>query len=391
MLKSYIAYADFSRKPLTSLETHRRNRQRSDDKNPYHTPTGGTSRQEHVSRREKTTSCRGLAPGLGPPGNAMTEEVVVQDPGPRGEGHTPQGQEQGGKRSYLPRELRIKLYNEVISLRKSGLAYKRIIDEIWERYGVRLSKSNISCWIRGLHTPYKGRRIPSIELLKPSEWLAYVIGVRLGDGYTREVKKRVKGYNHVFLGLKANDVEFAEMFAASVANVLDRHPPKPIYDEKRRWYMVEVESRTLYELLKKPVDLNRLKKHIEHCERCTAAFLRGFADSEGSVSKEGYISVSNTDRELLEYVKDLLQRLGIESTGPRPTRSRQGTIARFRNGSYKRRKDSYYIYIKANGNINFYKNIGFTIKRKQKRLENYVRRRQTNPLATATHEKLRRG
>jgi intein-encoded DNA endonuclease-like protein len=293
----------------------------------------------------------------------------------------PQGQEQGGKRSYLPRELRIKLYNEVISLRKSGLAYKRIIDEIWERYGVRLSKSNISCWIRGLHTPYKGRRIPSIELLKPSEWLAYVIGVRLGDGYTREVKKRVKGYNHVFLGLKANDVEFAEMFAASVANVLDRHPPKPIYDEKRRWYMVEVESRTLYELLKKPVDLNRLKKHIEHCERCTAAFLRGFADSEGSVSKEGYISVSNTDRELLEYVKDLLQRLGIESTGPRPTRSRQGTIARFRNGSYKRRKDSYYIYIKANGNINFYKNIGFTIKRKQKRLENYVRRRQTNPLS----------
>jgi intein-encoded DNA endonuclease-like protein len=346
--------------------------------NPLYAPTGGTSRLEHVSRREKTTSCRGLAPGLGPPGNAMTEEVVVQDPGPRGEGHTPQGQEQGGKRSYLLRELRIKLYNEVISLRKSGLAYKRIIDEIWKRYGVRLSKSNISCWIRGLHTPYKGRRIPSIELLKPSEWLAYVIGVRLGDGYTREVKKRVKGYNHVFLGLKANDVEFAEMFAASVANVLDRHPPKPIYDEKRRWYMVEVESRTLYELLKKPVDLNRLKKHIEHCERCTAAFLRGFADSEGSVSKEGYISVSNTDRELLEYVKDLLQRLGIESTGPRPTTSRQGTIARFRNGSYKRRKDSYYIYIKANGNINFYKNVGFTIKRKQKRLENYIRRRQPN-------------
>ena len=45
-------------------------------------------------------------------------------------------------------------------------------------------------------------------------------------------------------------------------------------------YVVEVRSQTLYELLRKPVDLHRLKKYIEHCERCVAAFLRGFADSE---------------------------------------------------------------------------------------------------------------
>jgi len=47
----------------------------------------------------------GCAPGLGPPGKAMTE-VMVEDPGPRGEGHMPQGQEQEGRRKYLPRELR---------------------------------------------------------------------------------------------------------------------------------------------------------------------------------------------------------------------------------------------------------------------------------------------
>jgi len=34
--------------------------------------------------------------GLGSPGNAMAEEVMVEDPGPRGEGRMPQGQEQGG-------------------------------------------------------------------------------------------------------------------------------------------------------------------------------------------------------------------------------------------------------------------------------------------------------
>jgi hypothetical protein len=47
--------------------------------------------------------------------------------------------------------------------------------------GVRLSKSSISEWLRGIHNPYNGRRIPSLELLKPSEELAYVIGVKVGD------------------------------------------------------------------------------------------------------------------------------------------------------------------------------------------------------------------
>ena len=84
---------------------------------------------------------------------------------------------------YLPRELRIKLYGDVVALRRGGLTYKGIIGEVWRRYGVVLSKSHISYWIRGVHNPYNGRRIPSLKLLKPSEELAYVIGVVLGDGY----------------------------------------------------------------------------------------------------------------------------------------------------------------------------------------------------------------
>jgi intein-encoded DNA endonuclease-like protein len=51
-----------------------------------------------------------------------------------------------------------------------------------------------------------------------------------------------------------------------------------------------------------------------------AAFIRGFADSEGCVNKGGHIIISNTDYELLTYIKDLLKRLGIEATGPWPRR-----------------------------------------------------------------------
>jgi hypothetical protein len=93
--------------------------------NPYYTPTGGTSRLEHVSGgRESILLSGDVLRGPRPPGKAMTE-VMVEDPGPRGEGHMPQGQEQEG-RSCLPRELRIKLYDEVNRLRVNGLTYNKI-------------------------------------------------------------------------------------------------------------------------------------------------------------------------------------------------------------------------------------------------------------------------
>ena len=56
---------------------------------------------------------------------------------------------------------------------------------------------------------------------------------------------------------------------------------------------MEVRSQTLYELLRKPVDLDRLRRYIEHCERCVAAFIRGFADSEGSIDKRGHIYIQH--------------------------------------------------------------------------------------------------
>ncbi len=278
-------------------------------------------------------------------------------------------------RRCLPRGLRIKLYNDVVALRRGGLTYRGIIEEIYRRYGVRISKLSISEWLRGVRSPYNGRRISSIELLESSEELAYVIGVVLGDGYASKKKRVIKGYNHVWIGLEAKDKEFVEEFARCLAKVLGRREIRPRYRRSSGSYVVEVESKTLYELLRKPVDLERLKKYIEHCERCVAAFLRGFADSEGCVDKNGYITIYNTDLRLLTYVKELLRRLGIESTGPR-IHVRRGTIFYDpRMGKkYSCNKDVYVIYIRASSNTNFYRYVGFTIRRKQIRLENHIKR-----------------
>jgi intein-encoded DNA endonuclease-like protein len=194
-----------------------------------------------------------------------------------------------------------------------------------------------------------------------------VIGVKVGDGYVARRRRAVKSYNRVRIGLKVKDGEFAAEFGQCLAKVLGRRQIKPRYRS-------DVGK---YELLKKPVDLDRLKKYIEHCERCMEAFLRGFVDSEGHVSKSGYIYILNTDYKLLEYVKDLLKRLGIESTGPWPKRLQGKTFYDpKRMKRYTCKKECFHIYIRAGSNINFYKNIGFTIRRKQRRLENYVKKHQ---------------
>jgi intein-encoded DNA endonuclease-like protein len=275
---------------------------------------------------------------------------------------------------YLPRELRIKLYNDVVALRRGGLTYKEIAGEVWRRYGVRLSKSHISYWIRGIHNPHNGRLIPSMELLEPSETLAYIIGAVLGDGYPK-IKGRVrKGYRHTIIRFEAVDKEFVEEVARCVAILFNRPPPKLKIRKGTRKYYIEVESNTLWELLKNPVDIERLRKYIEHCEKCMASFLRGFADAEGSVSKEGYILIYNTDLRLITYVKELLRRFGIESTGPR-IHTRRGTLIKIdpiTGKIYTTKKDCYCIRIRSSCNADFYDHIGFTIVRKQERLARYV-------------------
>jgi intein-encoded DNA endonuclease-like protein len=269
------------------------------------------------------------------------------------------------RKKIPPRELRIKMFDDVHKLRKRGLSHTKIKKEIYRRYGVWISKSTISYWLRGVSSPYTGRRIPLLELLKPSEDLGYVIGVRLGDGYTRE---RSDGY---VIGLEAKDKEFVERFATCLVKVLERGPIGLRKDAGK--YIAEADSKTLYELLRKPVDLKRIKKYVEHCKKCTAAFLRGLFDSEGHVHKRGYIYLHNTNYEVLVYAQKLLRRFGIESTGPWPS-TKKGTTKYIRGKRYKSNEDCYYIYIRAESAELFYRHIGFTIRRKQKRLEEYLRR-----------------
>ena len=263
-----------------------------------------------------------------------------------------------------------------MALRQLGLSYNKIRDVIKQEYGIELLKGQIAAWVQGVHSPYNGRGIPSLELLEPSEDLAYVIGAVCGDGYVRITRHVYKGYifKQAIIYLKAKDKELVEEFAIRIGRVLNRPPPKlKVKRSTGRYYYINVESKTLYELLKKPVDLEKLRKYIEHCDGCITTFLRGFFDAEGSVTKTGSISVSNSDYNLLRYVQSLLRRFEILTTGPHLLFQR-GSIVCIRGKQYIRRRDVYHIYVRRSCNMMFYKHIGFTIKRKQERLVNYLRR-----------------
>jgi len=267
-----------------------------------------------------------------------------------------------------PIELRIKLFDEVRRLRGLGLLYREIIDEIERMYGVTLSKSQISYWTRGIHSPYNERRyVHTLGYLRPSEELAYIIGVVFGDGYVGNPRK-----HEYVIFLRVKDLEFAEEFARCIAKVLGREPPKPI-PVKDGTFVVAVYSKTLYELLKKPINIDRTRQYIEHCLDCICAFLRGFFDSEGGIYGNGNIRVFNTDKSLLEYIKELLKILGVKATGPK-LRSKAGTPMKDpRTGeTYFSRKHCYYLYVCAESRLRFYQLIGFTIKRKQQLLEEYL-------------------
>jgi len=295
----------------------------------------------------------------------------------QGPGFCPEGEEvkksdsitKTKRKKIPPRELRIKMYNDVLKLRKRGLSITEIREEIYRKYGVWIPLPTIRRWLRGVSSPYNGIRIPSLEWLKPSEDLGYVIGVRLGDGFTCE-----DGYNYL-IGLRAKDKEFVEKFGICLGNVLGRRPIRPWKDTAGR-YTAIIASKTLYKLLREPIDLKRIRKYVEHCPKCVAAFLRGYFDSEGCVHKAGYIYLFNTNYEVLVYVQKLLWKyFGIKSTGPRPHKPKGTTGYDPRSGKqFKTNKDCYYLYIRAESLPKFYRHIGFTIPRKQKRLENYLRR-----------------
>jgi intein-encoded DNA endonuclease-like protein len=274
----------------------------------------------------------------------------------------------GERRKILPFEIRAKMYEDVIELGKQELKCKGIQRRIYEKHRKRLPISTIKDWINRKHNPF-GKVNKFDE--KPSPKLEYIIGTMFTDGYKYIGKKK----SQHFLRLEVNDREFAEKFAECLTKVLGRKKPyKPFFDRKRKRWIVIGCSVLLFKFLNK--SLEELKPHIEYSKETVASFLRALFDAEGCIyvkikrgKRRRQLRLCNTNKELLIYAKYLLkEHFDIDATGPYLT-TRRGSIIYSPNGKIaKTNKDEYYIYIRARSLLNFYKHIGFIIKRKQRDL-----------------------
>jgi intein-encoded DNA endonuclease-like protein len=103
---------------------------------------------------------------------------------------------------------------------------------------------------------------------------------------------------------------------------------------------------------------------IEHCENCVTSFLRGFFDSEGSMSGRS-LTVSNTRHVALACVKSLLRSLGISSTGPH-LKAEGGRTVLIKGRFYRANRNEYYLRVRAKSLERYRALVGFSISRKTK-------------------------
>jgi len=264
-------------------------------------------------------------------------------------------------------EERLRLYDEVIRLRRLGLGYKRIARVIKERYGVSLNPGMICNWVNGRHHPVR-----RCNMLVEGPGLAYVIGGWLGDG---RLARDMRNYKH-YVKLEVGDYDFAKEWGCQLAEALGRSRPyTPKWDDDHQRWVVKASSLALYNLLKmsKEDDPRVLMPYLE---KYPAEACRGFFDAEGWVNVDCYqIVASNTNPEIVGLFEDLLGKLSIDC---RTYRCRQKEFMRSPTNNRLYHRNSEFIIcltiLEEENILRFAERIGFTVARKQEELMKLVRR-----------------
>ena len=230
--------------------------------------------------------------------------------------------------------------------------------------------------IRAMHIANLQMRNPPARHnpnLAPNYTLGYVLGVIYGDGWT-SIRKKSHAYD---IGLNSIDREFVECFSFHLSRLLERElvPIRPVYcktGERQTYYNTLCTSNKLGHFFKQ-LTYDQLTVFLVN-PPFRIGFLRGFIDSEGSISlskhraknknqiakrhpKRLAITISNTDKPLLEIVKNALEQENIATyriyDQPMPNRWNKKPLYRL---ELKTRKWNIFMFIKK---------IGTRIKRKQ--------------------------
>ncbi len=282
------------------------------------------------------------------------------------------------------RRYTLKDYNEVLLLKKEGWGSLKISKKF------NIPRATIEGWINCGRKPYyisekrikacnskeniqrlkklskksqpiavkKAREINVKPILnnKIDKNLAYILGVLFGDGHLSQGR----------IILSATDKDFVENFKNKLekwskydTRIYSRNikVSGKIKKRKIQWacYLDSVE---IGKFLKK-IAINNLKE-----KQHKVSFLRGFFDSEGSFSKDYELITYNKDLEKMKQVSKFLGDLKLDN------RIKGYTVKNI-NG-----KKILYYYLKVIGKSRylFYQRVGFSIQRKQNKMEEWVQK-----------------
>lgn len=164
----------------------------------------------------------------------------------------------------------------------------------------------------------------------PSDDLAYVIGVSLGDSSLRIRDRRKVRWE---VSLKVRDKEFAEAFYKSVSRVIPSSKVRLQEKLKKGYnvYRVSLHSKKLVEFLLQFRENPQKADSYVLRKSQIIGLIKGFYDSEGylciRLERNSFqVRMSNTNKEVILYIKRLLEKIGlkpaIEEDRPRGKRKK---------------------------------------------------------------------
>jgi intein-encoded DNA endonuclease-like protein len=264
-------------------------------------------------------------------------------------------------------------YKLVKSLRKKGLKYAAISRttnipqstiKIWLIKGAlpkRYSKKSKNAILKNLNKAklvlkrLKEKKLKELSNKINSDF-AYVLGSVLGDGYIQ-----IREKNSSCVRISVRDEDFAQSFYKALKNWSGLNCRIYFY---RGFWRVYSSSIVVAKALKN-FDLSRLRKMPR---RIVYSFLRGLYDAEGNVNGRK-IRFYNSDIRLIRLVVDLLTLIGIKNIYLYKRASEMHVI----EGRKYKVKPVYTLEFSGEKNIKlFYKMIGFSLRRKEEKLENAI-------------------
>lgn len=254
-------------------------------------------------------------------------------------------------------------YTQVMRVRKQ----KKAQDVIKISRITGIPKDTIRGWIYRGVKPKRLRKTKFLpkESKKLGPELAYILGVIQGDGCLCKSKRhslRGECFDYILV-LGVTDKDFADYFSKQLEKWSSFKTYKYKYPQRGKGtkdiYGIRLRSKDVFEFLSN-FDLDIL---LESDEQIKSMFLKGLFDSEGSVSKtkkSRTIRIGMCNIKIIKLAKNLIESLGIKC----------GKIHVRKVLDYK---PLYLFCISSKESLKRYRDcIGFSIKRKQERLDNLI-------------------